>query len=187
MDIDLKSRDSTIYNKNGIDNDCNKNDNDNSDFNDNINGNNDEDNYSHRDMTLTIGCTELWLVCLKTLVNLTHNCPAASDILLSHQNHKNLSTGEIISRNSNPNPTSTPIPKTDFTKASINTDPSTSIKLKHNLMCVNLMEICCIALSIFISWRNEAEFVENKKEDDANKTGGTYACTCIYMYVYKDL
>jgi hypothetical protein len=209
MEINLKLRDRTIYDKNGIDNDCNKNNNDNSDFNDNYGGNNDRDNHSHRNRTLTIGCTELWLVCLKTLVNLTHNCPAASDILLTHKNY-NLSTGAIISKNPNPNLTfkKHPIPKTNLTNASISSNPktnfspnlnpnlktnanvnvnastnsnsSTSINLTPNLMCGNLMEICCSALSIFISWRNEAEFVEKKKEDGSNETGGTY----IHIYIH---
>jgi hypothetical protein len=218
-DMDFKSCDNDMYNNNGH-NHYDKKDNDSHiysdhDNNNDINISNDKDDMNnHTEMKLSIGCSELWLVCLKTLVNLTHNCRLASDILLTNPhpilNPKTnansldiLSTNEIL-KTCNPNPTSKkrPIQKTNLNpNASINTNINTNpnananikanTKLNPNLMGVNLMEFCCSALSIFISWRNDGQFIEKKQGGGIDQSGGTrlYICTYIIdsMYMYTQI
>jgi hypothetical protein len=100
-----------------------------------------------------------------------------------------MSTNEIL-KTSNPNPSNKhPIQKTNFnsntsinaksTNPDANANINANTKLNPNLMGINLMEFCCSALSIFISWRNDGQFIEEKK-DGIDEAGGTYVCVYIW-------
>ena len=106
---------------------------------------------------LVIGFAELWLSCLKALVNLSHNCALASSILMGQDDngiYKNYENDYIHT----------------------NIDKNGMKKLKSDILMAedengrtnNLMVVCCAALSICISKRNEME-LEQKLKCTANE------------------
>jgi hypothetical protein len=116
--------------------------------------------------SLRIGYTELWLGCLKTLVSLTHNCAAASDILMQNSTGTGVGTGNgngtgwvadkgtPASNNKGSSSSNSNRRHTDTTDKNDHTDyRGERSEIRQN----NVMSVCCAALSVCISRRNAAE------------------------------
>ena len=142
--------------KSNIRNEDYQNKNDIGNNNNNINNNNSRVEKDE-EKELVIGFAELWLSCLKALVNLSHNCALASSILMGQDDngiYKNYENDYIHT----------------------NIDKNGMKKLKSDILMAedengrtnNLMVVCCAALSICISKRNEME-LEQKLKCTANE------------------
>jgi hypothetical protein len=120
--------------------------------------------------SLRIGYTELWLGCLKTLVSLTHNCAAASDILMQSSTGTGVGAGKgngtergagwgvdkgtPASNNKGSSSSNSKRSHTDTADKNNHTDSrGERPEIRQN----NVMSVCCAALSICISRRNAAE------------------------------
>ena len=101
---------------------------------------------------LRIGYSELWLQCLKVLVNLTQNCAVASDILMEEKNNE-----KRMERSEEQN-----FRKKDVVKKgnSWKNDGSTEIvgknkcKSEKDVEKSNIMTVCCSALYFSITRRS---------------------------------
>ena len=124
----------------------------------NSNGNNKSNNKNRvqHDKELLIGFPELWLSCLKTLVNLSHNCTHASSILMGQDCNN-------IYENHNKND----IKKNNYDDNTGKLICNITTSEDENNGPNNLMVVCCAALSICISKRNEIE-LEQKLKLNAN-------------------
>jgi hypothetical protein len=105
---------------------------------------------------LSIGFAELWLQCLKVLVNLTQNCAIASDILMQEKNDEKNNqkregkSEEKIGRR-----------KEERTKGknfendrSVERSTSSKCSSEKDVGDNNIMTVCCTALYFSISKRN---------------------------------
>ena len=123
--------------------------------------------------SLRIGYPELWLGCLKTLVSLTHNCAAASDILMQCSTGigkgvgNGNGTGRGVERSADRGTSASKSRGSSNSNSnshtnSHHTDTDTDIRggavgIGSEVCQNNVMSVCCAALSLCISRRNAAE------------------------------
>ena len=138
------------------DNNNNNIDNNNSNNHNNNDNCNNESNYKKKDEVekeLSIGYSELWLSSLKILVNLTHNCPQATLILMKNCDDKYDNEVMFGTDNNNHN----------ARKNNMNNDENDEINndVAEYDSTTNIIVVCCAALSICMLKRYEMEFEQN--------------------------
>ena len=115
---------------------------------------------SDTEKSLEIGFPELWLVCLKTLVNLTHNCTAASNILMQSNNDTVVSGGGLIS-GSGSRGIGSGSSNGSGSSAYSNRYSSSSSGSDKNDYDSNVLVSCCASLNVCMHKRNEKESLQN--------------------------
>ena len=151
-----KIDETNIRNENNQNNNTNSNESKTDITNNNGNNKSNNKNRVQHDKELLIGFPELWLSCLKTLVNLSHNCTHASSILMGQD-------CDNIYKNHDKNG----IKKNNYDEKTGKLICNTTTSEDEDNRTNNLMVVCCAALSICISKRNEIE-LEQKLKLNAN-------------------
>lgn len=164
-----------------------KNDNGQDEHNKNDSNDNDEMN------SLVIGCSDLWLVCLKCLVNLTHHCTPASDILMNRKTDGNgkMDTYVDLSMDSDQR-----VEKSDRViggEREIKKGGEREIKkagLERAKKNCSVMDICCSALFLCLSKRYSTHALTQQVRTDTphhERTKDVHGTYCTAAEENKDV